>query len=370
MPDYSNEDLVKLIHRVINKVNTLEDKIDQVLIELKNNQQTKQAVRFIHRGEEGFEDLDFDFKFTPIGSEEELAEVTQTIENDPQYRKKLLAYISSKGNFTIEHLFTDVFLFDYNLSGANGKRKLEGIVPFEQIYMYLKMKESLTEDEIKRELVEKLTKIKNRVYKRRSLQQKRTATPAQETHFEEQRVAPRYKIEEQIVVEDPIEEVQEEEEDLSHETYTEPGQIFIEETIEHEMPYHEYDEEYAFSPINSDADLEAVTQKIRNNPQYLKQLRLHLVNESDNGQITLEQLFTVEYLQDFNLYGRQDNRKLADLVPYKALYFYLKKHTGLDLKQIELDASNELKRLKNRMAARRKVQRKRGELPPVTKKEK
>lgn len=45
----------------------------------------------------------------------------------------------------------------------------------------------------------------------------------------------------------------------------------------------------------------------------------------------------------------------------------LKQHLGLSSKEIELDATSELKRLKNRLAGRRKNQRKRGQLPPYEK---
>lgn len=43
--------------------------------------------------------------------------------------------MQTKGNLKLENIFTSEFLYDYNPTGSNGKKKLEGLVPYDQIYV-------------------------------------------------------------------------------------------------------------------------------------------------------------------------------------------------------------------------------------------
>lgn len=84
MPDISNEDLMKLVYRVINKVDTLEEKLDEVLFVLKGKRKRPKVQM------EDFPEIDYNFDFTPIGNAEELEHVSQRIEQDEGYRKNLV----------------------------------------------------------------------------------------------------------------------------------------------------------------------------------------------------------------------------------------------------------------------------------------
>lgn len=78
---------------------------------------------------------------------------------------------------------------------------------------------------------------------------------------------------------------------------------------------------FDFSPISNDEELETITHNIKTDPHYLQKLRLKVVQESENGMCSLEQLFTVEYIQNFNIKGQYHKKKLGDFVPYKEVYF-------------------------------------------------
>lgn len=102
-----------------------------------------------------------------------------------------------------------------------------------------------------------------------------------------------------------------------------------------------------------------------------------MIEKSNDNQFTLDQLFTEEFLHSYNLYGTKDRKKLSDLLPYKAVYFRkfqilrflkvilanqrkfldLKKEHGLSLKEIEMDATKQLRRMKKRLYARQKRNR-------------
>lgn len=66
------------------------------------------------------------------------------------------------------------------------------------------------------------------------------------------------------------------EDDLDEETVneTEPEEVLIEvyETNEGKDDDESYDDELNFHPIKNDEELESVTQKIQNNPEFLKDL--------------------------------------------------------------------------------------------------
>lgn len=100
MPDISNEDLMKLVYRVIKKVDTLEEKLervlekqDEVLFYLVGNRTRKPSKsKFRVDEDEDFEELDYAFKFSPIVNDAELDHVSQKIDQDERYRRNLVSY--------------------------------------------------------------------------------------------------------------------------------------------------------------------------------------------------------------------------------------------------------------------------------------
>lgn len=78
MPDISNEDLMYLIHRVIKKVDLIEEKLDRVL----------ERCRFLPKTLE-FGEVD-NFRFKPINSEEELQQISEKILEDEEYQRYLV----------------------------------------------------------------------------------------------------------------------------------------------------------------------------------------------------------------------------------------------------------------------------------------
>lgn len=136
------------------------------------------------------------------------------------------------------------------------------------------------------------------------------------------------------------------EEDLDEETLEpESGQVVIEvyQEIDHEdKDDDETDEDGVnFHPIKNDEQLEKVTQKIETNPQYLKNLvrifssvpfqdkihpktllqRIKIVEESEDGQCSLTQVFSERFLADCTLFGLLKKKKLITMVPYKEVYY-------------------------------------------------
>lgn len=89
MPDISNEDLMKLVCRVMKKVDTVEEKLDQVLYVLMGKRKTKRPRL---DDEEFDEEIDYTFKFSPIGSEDELNRVSKNIDEDERYRRNLVRF--------------------------------------------------------------------------------------------------------------------------------------------------------------------------------------------------------------------------------------------------------------------------------------
>lgn len=74
MPDVSNEDLQKLIYRVIQKISGLEEKLSNVLDWIEIEKQ---------RNEE-------EFFYTPINDENDLKYVNEKILNNPKYLADLV----------------------------------------------------------------------------------------------------------------------------------------------------------------------------------------------------------------------------------------------------------------------------------------
>lgn len=140
----------------------------------------------------------------------------------------------------------------------------------------LKIKAGYTEEEIKKAVMAELCRIKNRIHKRKSMQFKRN----------QQKESGVSKVDDVVVEQvEPIPckiEVQEfetedldlsDDENVSNDTKNYAEQVFIQEPQEHmdDVTYDDYDDE-VFAPIRNDDELERVSQKIRNNPQFLKNL--------------------------------------------------------------------------------------------------
>lgn len=229
----------------------------------------------------------------------------------------------------------------------------------------LKLNNGDTPEDIQKAAKHELHNIKKRVRKRKINKiQCNQINPLEDTEaqdenvdqfFEEEPLICKLEMEDELVDNEDIEAANEQNSTMDTTCYAGPGQLYIDETTQND------DYVISFTIINNDEDLETVTRKIKTDPQYLKQLRQRMLDESKDGHCKLEQLFSVDFLENYNLYGIYDRKKLADLTIYKSVYFYLKKHQGLSLKQIEIDATKELRKFKKRMYARRKIQRKRAE---------
>lgn len=83
MPDISNEDLMKLIYRVIKKVDIIEEKLDRLL------QEKDKTANF--RVVDDSEEVDYNFKFSPIKNDEELDHVSELIEHNERYKRNLVS---------------------------------------------------------------------------------------------------------------------------------------------------------------------------------------------------------------------------------------------------------------------------------------
>lgn len=100
MPDISNEDVMKLVCRVMKKVDILEEKLDEVLSVLVGQRREK---RVVEDEEEFGEEIDYTFKFSPIGSDEELEYVSRNMDEDENYRKNLVRLRKPPANPNIYH---------------------------------------------------------------------------------------------------------------------------------------------------------------------------------------------------------------------------------------------------------------------------
>lgn len=94
----------------------------------------------------------------------------------------------------------------------------------------------------------------------------------------------------------------------------------IEPSSLHQSDNEDDDEDFIFNPIRDENQLKKVTQKIKSNPRFLKQLRLQIVEDSNDGKITLKQLFTADFIDGYNLSGIRGKKKLIDLAIYKSVY--------------------------------------------------
>lgn len=94
----------------------------------------------------------------------------------------------------------------------------------------------------------------------------------------------------------------------------------IEPSSLHQSDNEDEDEDFIFTPIRDDNQLKKVTQKIQTDPRFLKHLRLQIVEDSDDGKITLKQLFTADFIDGYNLSGIRGKKRLIDLPLYKSVY--------------------------------------------------
>lgn len=88
MPDYTNQNVVQLIHYVVKRLDRLEEKFKRIL-------EVLDATR-----RDSIEDQDpspFDFK--PIDDDRDLEYVSSRIETDQNYLEKLVSKVLFKHNF-------------------------------------------------------------------------------------------------------------------------------------------------------------------------------------------------------------------------------------------------------------------------------
>uniref|UniRef100_A0A336L1G1 CSON002866 protein n=1 Tax=Culicoides sonorensis TaxID=179676 RepID=A0A336L1G1_CULSO len=225
------------------------------------------------------------FQF-PIKNDEELELVSKMLSSDESFKNQVYVALNCHEDLKLEHVFSSEFLFDYNLLGINGKKQLEN----------LKEKEGLNNNEIRKLASKELETNKNRIYQR-SCRKKQKIVQNQDS-------------------------------------------IEIEETESSEIQ--------DFSPIKNEEELENVSRKLKSDQEYLKNVRLHIVQSSEDGQCTLEQIFSSNFLTNYILNGLQNKQKLSDTIPY-----HLKKHMGQNIKEIELDTQIELKQLKQDLIRRK-----------------
>lgn len=222
----------------------------------------------------------------------------------------------------------------------------------------LKSKAGESIEEINKSIAKEMVRIKHRL-RMRGLRRRRNKTKSIDNGDEHENDEKSVELEEELAFTEDLETVQEfvdldkisdtdEEESTMDTSYGEPGEI----PIKNEQVDQHTDDVIEFSPINNDQELKMVSEKIKTNPHYLKNLRLQIVEESQDGICSLEQIFTLGFLHDCNMSGTYGRKKLTDLVPFKSVYFYLKKHLGLSLKEIELETANELTKLKHRLSTR------------------
>lgn len=189
-------------------------------------------------------------------------------------------------------------------------------------FLDLKGKTGLTSKEIKKIAVDELGRVKHRVHERISLKRRRS----QRKEVEDENVEEFLEEEEEYLEQEPsasnlgmVEEFIDVVEDTGDSTTMDTTTYAEAVESPHQEQSTEADED--FTPISNDRELKKVSQKINSDPIYLKNLRLRVVEESQEGICSLEQIFTGEFLRGCNMFGTFEQRKLPDLVPYKAIYF-------------------------------------------------
>lgn len=163
------------------------------------------------------------------------------------------------------------------------------------------MRNGQTEEEVKRISVEQLNRVKKRV---KMIKQ---GTPSKTVEFKEES-----RSDEEVIME--VEAL------VDEDAETDDADEGTEEEIvvTHIDPWqHDHDfgnKNYRFSPIGSDQELSYVSDSIKTDTIYLRKLRLQTIEDSNNGNCRLDQLFTIEYLDTM------EPKNLFESVPYKAVY--------------------------------------------------
>lgn len=77
---------------------------------------------------------------------------------------------------------------------------------------------------------------------------------------------------------------------------------------------------HEFAPINNDKDLSLFVRKIKKSRKYRKEVQFKLIEEAPKGVLMLEQIFTLEFLQQFGAFHDFGRTRFMKLEPYKCLY--------------------------------------------------
>ncbi|XP_063705603.1 uncharacterized protein LOC134834760 [Culicoides brevitarsis] len=369
MPDYTNTELMEFICRVLKKVHAIESKLDQFL-GIKNDDddeekdQTASPFDILTLND----NVDLSFNFNPINDDKELQEVTDLINKDPKYLQNLRLLMQSKRKFCLEDIFTEKFLLGCNLCGINGKRKLEGLAPFEKVYVYVLKLNGEDPKYIRKLVMSKISQINHRVSRRarHKLQKRLKAYEGleegqipvdhdyQRSEFNEDSLS----LDEDdsqldIVKNEPFDEDSDSNEPLAKlvpSAGEEPSSSL--EPTKSVTPLRGF----PFEPIKTKKEMSIVDERIKEDPEYLEQLRKHFSRNRDNV-CRLDQLFTSELMFTYNYSGMHDREKLTDLTLYKDIYFHLKRIQGATLEDIEFDAKSELRRMKKRVYSRNETRR-------------
>uniref|UniRef100_A0A336LVU3 CSON002467 protein n=1 Tax=Culicoides sonorensis TaxID=179676 RepID=A0A336LVU3_CULSO len=333
MPDVSNEDLMKLIYRVIKKQDALEKTMHKVLelIESKKIPLPKT-----------------EFKFYPVANQGELEHICKKIEKDPDYKQSLIRFLERKNDVQIDDLFTEDFLFEFNIKGVNGKKSLEGVPLFDEIFVELKRRQGLSEKQITTVVMQVLRHIKSRIYMRIQRSRKKHGSSVHENKSSNEERS------ESLEVDSTEIPIQAEYIDMDYlikdesDDDSESPETYFDDDEEEEVLDEYRDELNTFRPIKNDHELKTISEKIRTDPQYTRKTSLQLVTASSDGIVKLSQIFALEFMKDYALHVGNKKKRLSILLPYKAFYFDIRKKLGDSLKEIESDAALEIQSMHNR----------------------
>ncbi|XP_063705395.1 uncharacterized protein LOC134834595 [Culicoides brevitarsis] len=363
MPDFTNAELMDFICRVLKKVHAIESKLDQFLGIKSDEDVEKDVEKDIPALQIEIpvpqEKPDLSFNFNPINDDEELQEISNLINNDPEYLQNLRLFMQSKQNLCLEHFFTENFLLGYNLSGLYGKKKLEDLAPYEKVYVYTRKLNGEDPTFIRKFVMNEIHRIKKRVSRRAR-------------HRLNMRLRDYENLEEGQI---PV--------DHDYQNFNEDSLSIDEENSQLDIKNEPFDENsdsdepliklvpstsmactsdnkptgFPHEPINTKKELIIVDERIMEDPEYLEELRNHFSSLNRDNVCRLDQLFTDEFLFSYTYLGMSDRDKLTDLMLYQQVYFHLKRIKGATLEDIAYDAKTELRRMKKRVYARHEPRR-------------
>uniref|UniRef100_A0A336LSG6 CSON002469 protein n=1 Tax=Culicoides sonorensis TaxID=179676 RepID=A0A336LSG6_CULSO len=342
MPDITNEHLMKLIYRVIKKVDLIEEKLNQVIDYVESQKK--------HQPDKSQLEEEDEFKYRPIGNDKELDYISTKIENDEIYKRNLRNHIKSIPYFALEDIFTEDFLCE-----IDEEKPLEDLIPYEDIFVYLKRKEGMINKNIKSLASSELARIKDRIKHRKDLSKKRKI---EECYNSNESFNERTKNEE---IESEFIEFVEVDDDTQSETDEESNQksakklvpvTYIKEVKKTEDYLDDDDDDY-FTKIENLQDLARVCEKIRTRPSYLKSVRKQFLRSCEGGMIRLNDLFTEEFISGYNISGLHGMKNLTKLLPYQTIYLYIKKKLGISMNDIEAQARAEVNQIKGRLRTKR-----------------